>query len=169
MLGFLSCSQCGRCTKKARQTQAGPGAILVRIFDAGCWHAQHQPEVQKHHVRARVPGPGSTRAAVHLHARGDPSNPVQKCPNITPEETRDIKRLYETKQKKPAKPPPPGGGPGLNGIKKVISGAMKGKVTELFARFAFMCILPVIRDRRADLVQGLHHRRTRHYLHVPHA
>ena len=30
----------------------------------------------------------------------------------------------------------------MNGIKKVISGAMKDKVTELFARFAFMCILP---------------------------
>ena len=86
---------------------------------------------------------GSTRAAVHLHARDDPSNPVLKCPNITPEEARDIKRLYDTKQKKPAaKPPPPGGRPGLDGIKKVISGAMKDKVTELFARFVFMCILP---------------------------
>jgi hypothetical protein len=51
-----------------------------------------------------------------------------KCPNITPEEARDIKRLYETKQKKPAKPPPPGGGPGLNGIKKVISGAMNEEI-----------------------------------------
>jgi hypothetical protein len=80
---------------------------------------------------------------VHLHARDDPSNPVLKCPNITPEEARDIKRLYDTKQKKPAaKPPPPGGGPSLDGIKKVISGAMKDKVTELFARFVFMCILP---------------------------
>ena len=68
---------------------------------------------------------GTTRAAVHLHARVDPKNHVHLCPNITAgsDEQKDIKRRYDqesrpSKKKQAEKLTPQ---PGVKGVMKHIT------------------------------------------------
>ena len=43
---------------------------------------------------------GTTRAAIHLHAR-EPSGSVWQCPNITDDQAKETKRPYEKKKARP--------------------------------------------------------------------
>ena len=81
---------------------------------------------------------------MHLHA-SEPDGSVRQCPNITNDQAKGAKRLYEKKRAKPMKMPAAesgcgGGGPSL--AKRFITAAVKPVVGILFARFVFMCLLP---------------------------
>ena len=45
---------------------------------------------------------GTMRAAIHLHAR-EPDDSVRQCPDITDDQAKEMKRLYEKKAAKPKK------------------------------------------------------------------
>ena len=106
---------------------------------------------------------GTTRAAVHLHARVDPKNHVRLCPNITAgsDEQKDIKRRYDqesrpSKKKQAEKLTPQ---PGVKGVMKHITPALFPNATKLFARFIYMCMLPFTIVEKAHfknwLVEGM--------------
>ena len=87
---------------------------------------------------------GTTRAAIHLHAR-EPCGSVRQCPNITDDQAKKAKRLYEKKKARPKKMPAAEsgcGGGGPSPAKRFITAAVKPMADIIFTRFVFMCSLP---------------------------
>ena len=60
------------------------------------------------------------RAAIHLHAR-ELGGSVRQCPNITDDQAKEKKRLYEKKKAKPMKMPAAESGCGCGGPGRAVS------------------------------------------------
>ena len=104
---------------------------------------------------------GTTRAAVHLHAREDPHNKIRVCPNIMvgSEVQMDIKKNYELSMKAHKKLPPAPQGPPSNavGALRYITTKVFPDVDRLFARFIFLCMLPFCIVEKAAFGTWLKH------------